>query len=706
MWSKLLANTAIRRNAMKQKLIRSTYGPNLSAFSARSLTASLAAFMLWGGEIQLEARSDIRSDSFTDLTELSLEELTNIRVTSVSKKSQKLSQAPAAIFVITDKEIARSGATSLPEALRMSPGLNVARVSKSIWAISARGFNDQFANKLLVMMDGRSVYTPLFSGVYWDVQDTLLEDIDRIEVIRGPGATLWGANAVNGVINILTKSARDTQGLLASAGGGGEERIFASFRYGGKLRPELHFRVYGKYFERDGSRLASGGTAHDAREFGQGGFRLDWNPGESDRLTLQGDYYKGNGRQVTPQFSLLPPYTAEIPETFDVSGGNILGRWGHRFSSESDLTLQFYFDHTTRDMLVVGEERDTFDIDFQHRFQAGKRHEIVWGGGYRHSKDRLRDSYGVQSLRDARGLDLANAFVQDEITIIPERLALTIGTKLEHNDFTGYEIQPSGRFSWTLKEGHTFWASASRAVRTASRAEHDARLITSVIPPSPFNPLATLLTIEGDTDFGSEVLNAYELGYRLQPGSRVTIDLAGFYNRYQSLRGINASSPLVNFVPLPHVVLPLTFANNMSGHTHGVELTGTWQATDRWRIQANYSYLEIVLNSPSNDMSPDATQTEGESPEHQFSLRSYVDLPKRMKFYAGLRYVSTLPNLIIDRYTELDLRLGWRPNKTFELAIVGQNLLHGAHAEFPGRFFSIQATEVERSIHGKVTLRF
>ena len=670
-------------------------------------TFGYAFFMMLGLNAELTAESDALYGAPFDLTGLSLEELVNIKVTSVSRKAQKLSRAPVAIFVITQKDIKRTGVTSIPEALRISPGLNVARVNKSIWSISARGFNSQFANKLLVMVDGRSVYTPLFSGVYWDVQDTLLEDIDRIEIIRGPGATLWGANAVNGVINIMTKRAEDTQGLLLSAGRGGEEGVFAGFRYGDKVGSKLHYRVYGKYFSRDESVQTDGSAAHDAREMEQVGFLLDWKPTDTDFVTFQGDFYTGYGKQVAPSFTLVPPYLQEIPETVDVSGGNALVRWTHKFSPGSDSVLQLYFDRASREMILIGEVRNTFDVDFQHRFRAGRRHEIVWGGGYRFSEDQLKESYEVRSIRDeGRGVDLFSAFVQDEIELLAERLAVTVGTKLEYNDFTGFEFQPSARILWTPTDGHTLWASVSRAVRTPSRAEHDIRLVPEVLAPTPISSLPLKLEISGNPDFGSEKLTAYEIGYRIKPSIRMTLDFAGYFKKYAGLRGTTTSSIFLSPLPVPHLVLPMTFSNSLSGCTYGAEVSAAWQATDRWRLQLSYSYLEMELRSTEGESTLLATMTENESPENQFSLRSSLDLPKQLYLDSTLRYVDYLPGVDIDSYLELDLRLGWRPRRNFELSIVGQNLLQQSHTEFPVQLLTVQSTGVERSIHGKVTLRF
>ena len=358
-------------------------------------------------------------------------------------------------------------------------------------------------------------------------------------------------------------------------------------------------------------------------------------------------------------------------------------------------------------MISIGEVRNTFDVDFQHRFRAGRRHEIIWGGGYRFSEDQLKESYEVRSIRDeGRGIDLFSAFVQDEIELLAERLAVTVGTKMEYNDFTGFEFQPSARILWTPNDRHTLWASASRAVRTPSRADHDIRLIARVDAPTPFSPLPLKLEITGKPAFGSEVLTAYEVGYRIKPSVRMTLDFTGYFNKYAGLRGTTASSIFLSPLPVPHLVFPMTFSNSLSGRTYGAELSAAWQATDRWRLQLTYSYLEMELRSTEGERTLLSTMTENESPENQFSLRSYLDLPKQLNLDSTLRYVDYLPGLDIDSYLELDLRLGWRPRKDLELSIVGQNLLQQSHAEFPARFLTVQSTEVERSIYGKVTLRF
>ncbi|HJT81348.1 MAG TPA: TonB-dependent receptor, partial [Chthoniobacterales bacterium] len=495
-----------------------------------------------------------------ELKKLSVEQLLDIDVTSVSKYPQKLSAAAAAVAVLTPDDLERSGVTNIPDALRLVPGLDVAQVDAHTWAISSRGFNDIFANKLLVLMDGRTLYTPLFSGVFWEVQDTFLQDIDRIEVVRGPGATLWGANAVNGVINVITKSARDTQGTLIFGGGGTEELGFGGARYGAKINDETFIRIYAKYNNRDSSLLPNDTDADDAWDMFRSGFRLDWEPGKADSLTFQGDIYAGHEDEVYTVPTVAFPFAGIVASRDNVAGGNLLGRWTERFSATSDITMQAYWDRTVRNSAVFHETRDTGDIDFQHRFGLGEHQEVIWGLGYRVTHDDVENSLNVSLFPDSRTLNLYSGFVQDDITILPDRLRLTIGSKFEHNDFTGFEIQPSGRISWTPVQSQTVWGSISRAVRTPSIAENDLRL--NPAPPIPVPP--GTLTIFGNPAIDSEELIAYEIGYRCQPFYQLTFDLSAFYNDYDKLRSIE---PLT-----PGPIGPSTARNLLFGEAYGTEI--------------------------------------------------------------------------------------------------------------------------------------
>ena len=646
------------------------------------------------------------------LLNLSIEELMQITVVTASRQSQKLNQVPSAVFVITGEDIRRSGATSIPEALRMAPGVQVERSSTDKWAVSIRGFNGVYANKLQVLMDGRSIYNPLFAGVQWEQHDTLLEDIERIEVIRGPGATLWGSNAVNGVINITTKNAKDTQGGLLTGGGGSEERRFGGVRYGTKWGDGAYGRVYAKSFDRDGFVDASGRDAPDDWQAGQAGFRVDWQASGQDTLTVQGDIYRGDAGQITSLNSLVPPYMQTFDERVDFSGGNLLARWQRTFSPSSELALHVYYDRTEREERAVGERRDTFDFDLQHRFAFGERQDIIWGLGYRFSRDRIRNSAELGFIPDSQDVNLFSAFIQDEITLVEDRLRLMLGSKFEHNDYTGFEIQPNVRLLWTPDERHAFWAAVSRAVRTPSRVDMDFHNNLSVIPPdTPINPqpLPILLMVNGNPDLRSEEVVAYELGYRFNPIARFSLDIAGFYNVYDRLRttGILAP-PMFETTPLPpHLVLPLQFENQMHGHTYGVELAANWQPLDWWRLRSAYTYFQadLSLDAGSTDVLS-LSLAEGSSPKHQFSLLSSMDLSNNLELDLWFRYVGALRDPPVDSYTTLDARLAWKPRRDFELSIVGQNMFDSPHLEFGSVFTNSVATEVERGVYVQFDWRF
>jgi iron complex outermembrane receptor protein len=656
------------------------------------------------------------ADEFFDL---SLGELLTLEITSVSRKAEPISHAAAAVFVITRDDLRRSGVTTIPEALRMVPGVQVARIDANKWAITARGFNGRFANKLLVLMDGRSVYTPLFAGVYWDVQDTLLEDIERIEVIRGPGATLWGSNAVNGVINIITRSAADTQGLLLSAGAGDEERGFAGGRYGGALGEHGHYRVYAKAFERDASVDADSGRDNgDDWGAARTGFRMDLVPGERDTLTVQGDYYQGRSGETVEVSSLEPPYLHTADRDQDLSGFDVLAHWQRALSGTDDLGLQVYYDHTDRDWALLGEERDTVDLELQYRTQRFEGHDLILGLGYRRTSDDLSPSFSASTDREERSDELFSAFVQDDIELSPERFTLTVGTKLEHNDYTGFEYQPNLRMLWTPDRRRTWWASVARAVRTPSRADHDANLALVVAPPgAPGNPtpVPQVVRIIADEDTDSEVLMAYEAGFKWQAGRGLNVDLAVFYNDYDALRSSHIGNPVCEPAGTPpgcffaappptNLLIPVALGDRASGTSHGLELAADWRPHPKWRLQAAYSYLEMDLEADTGFFAADS---EDIAPSHQLSLRSWLNPRADTDLDLWLRYVDELDGFgtqSIDAYWELDARAAWRPRKGLELAVVGQNLLEDRHAEFVSELGDVPLSEVERSVYVQVRL--
>ncbi len=627
-----------------------------------------------------------------DLSDLSLEDLMNIEVTSVSKQPQKLSDSAAAIFVITQDDIRRSGVTSIPEALRLAPGVHVAHIDSNKWSISIRGFNSRFSNKLLVLMDGRSVYTPLYSGVYWDIQDTMLEDIERIEVIRGPGATLWGANAVNGVINIISRNSADTQGTMFSAGTGSREKLFGSGRFGGTIGTDTSYRIYGKYFDRD-KFTADNHDADDGWNSLRGGFRLDSRLADADYLTVQGDIYDNESDQTMSVSMFQPPYRKIFAETTDQSGGNLLLRWRREFSETAGLEAQAYYDRTERNEYALHQKINIYDFDLQHHFQVKTSQEIIWGMGYRFYRDDLRGSQTISfSNTNHRNDDLFNAFIQDDIAVVPQQLHLIIGSKLEHNAYTGYEIQPNGRLLWTPSKDHACWAAVSRAVRTPSRVEHDS-VVQIVIPPQGRMPGPMIMEMKGSDNYDSEKLVAYELGYRFLGIDNLSIDIAAYYNDYDDLQTFETTN-----------MTEIAIKNLMDGAAYGFEAAIDWQPLDWWRLQAAYAYenVSLELNGNSTDYTT-LESAEKNVPHNLASLRSSIDLPADMELDIWCRYVDALRGQRIDSYINMDVRLAWQAKAGLEVSLVGQNLLDNEQPEYNKSNMGNQPTEVPSGLYLKAT---
>jgi iron complex outermembrane recepter protein len=638
------------------------------------------------------ALADSSATTIGQLKQLNVEDLMNVEVTTVTRHPEKLLQSASAIQVITQEDIRRSGATSIPEALRLADNLQVAQKNSHDWAISARGFNTDLGNKLLVMIDGRTVYTPLYSGVFWDVQDYLLEDIDRIEVISGPGGALWGANAVNGVINIITKSAKDTQGGYADASGGSEPQDAAGVRYGGLLGTDTQFRVYSKYFDRGDEVQTDGTSASDSWHQGRAGFRIDSEASAQDKLTVQGDYYDSHENEPTGG-------------TADSSGSNLLGRWTRTGSNDSEMSLQSYFDQThladpAPPILTAGvpitpagtfyDDLTTYDADFQHRLRLDARDVLTWGLGFRHTHDSVVNAPSLGFFPTVLDQNLYSAFIQNEFSL-QSNLSFTIGTKLEHNDYTGFEFEPDARISWTLDSSQNLWAAVSRAVRTPSRIDHD---LTEGTPPY-------LVILKGGSDFTSETLIAYELGYRAQLTSKFTTSVSTFYNQYNDIRSTSFT---------PDTIIPLYFANNLEGDTYGLEFSSNYQVTGAWSLHAGYTLLRENLRVKPGQFDLSNATNETADPKHQFSIRSSLNLPRRVELDANLRWVDTLlinngPTLgTVPSYFDLDTRLAWHAGERFELSLTGENLLHSHHPEygFPGP----TRVEIQRSAYAKLAWRF
>jgi iron complex outermembrane receptor protein len=605
------------------------------------------------------------------LKQLSVEELMNVEVYSASRHLERTQTTPSAIFVLTNEDIRRSHATSVPEALRLVPGVQVGRVDANKWAVSMRGFNSREANKLLILVDGRSIYDPLFSGMLWESQDFMLEDVDRIEVIRGPGGTLWGANAYNGVINIVTRAAADSLGALGAVTAGNEEKYTVAARYGWRPSDRQAARVYVKAYERD-TGYAATIAPYDASRMRRGGFRWDWSDGERNQLRISGDAFTADtGIRENP---------AQVQDV-EHEGRNVLTHWNHALSPENSVQAQFYYDHVDYTSFGFTQHRDTYDLELQQSVQAGSRHLIVWGAGARSMYDDT--SSGLPGLVDVlplhRADNLTDVFAQDTLSLVPERLNLTVGLKYERTDYAPSEWLPNVRLAWTPTPEQTWWMAAGEATRVPSRLESD---------------LTFFSTVRIGDAFRAEHVRAYELGQRQLVSPHFWYDIALFYNDYDDLRTGEAGGQLGNL---------------MRGHSSGVEVALRWEPTDHWRIDTAYTWLAMGLNlDPASTSDPgQLAYIEGLAARNQASLRSALDLPHGVQLDTTLRYVGRLASLNYPAYTELDLGLTWTARPGMDLTLVGQNLLDAHHPEQAFAFSgSGMATDVQRGVYGRVTWQF
>jgi len=635
-----------------------------------------------------------------DLTTVGLEAVMDMEVSSVSKKPERLVDTPAAVTVITAAEIRRSGAQSLPELLRLVPGVQVARINSNEWAVGVRGFTSALSRSLLVLIDGRSVYSPLFAGVYWDTQDVLLEDIERIEVIRGPGSTVWGANAVNGVINVITRSAQRSQGNFISMSGGNEERLRVAARSGYETSSGIGIRSYLKYFDRS-AEYHGDGDEFDGWHMTRAGVRADADPKERDHLTLQASAYDGAVGDRSTLSDYSAPYTRTVREDSDLWGGDLMGQWRHRTERGSSFELDFYYDLTHRAQPGFSEDRNTIDFEFRHQGRLGQRNAIIWGAGYRRTAGNTDSTSTIQFVPEDRTDDLVSAFVLDQMEIVPSRLTLTVGSKFEHNDYSGFDYQPSLRLLATPTPTQSLWCGVSKALRVPSRIEEDFSATGLLEPSTP-----TFIRVLGTKDFEPERLIAYELGYRVQPKSWLFVDLALFYNDYAHLLSLEPGTPFFETTPAPpHAVVPLFLGNGMKAQTRGAELAVEWKPRETLRFTGAYAYLDLDL-TPDDDSQDTSTEpsTEGSSPRHTASLRSSIDLPRKIDLDVTLRRVGSLPSQSVDAYTEMDLVIRHFLPGGLEASLAGNNLLSSRHAEFAGgRPGSI---EIRRSLYAQVVWRW
>jgi iron complex outermembrane receptor protein len=643
----------------------------------------IAVLLILAGAAGNAARAqDTTNNSEEQLKQLSLEQLGDLEVTTQSKAPQQVWKTPAAIYVITQEDIKRSGAANIPEALRLAPGVEVARVNASTWSVGIRGFGTDLSRSVLVLMDGRSVYSTFQAGTFWDTQDTVMEDIDRIEVIRGPGGTVWGPNAVNGVINIITKKSQDTQGVLVSAGGGNVEQGFLSARYGGSNTKGLSYRIYGKEFNRSAGFHADGNN-YDAWRSGQGGFRLDWTKSPRDSFTLQGDIYDVRAGDNVQLINYSAPFSQVVNGIAALSGGNILGRWTKTFREGEDIQVQAYYDRTNRYEPNVGDLRNTFDVDYVQRFQAGALNHLSWGLGARASQGHeLAPTTGLFFTPNRRTDTLYTGFIQDDFSIVPNRLVFELGTKLLRTNYTSLEPEPSLRFLWTPTDTQSVWLAATRAVRTPSDVDENFNLSGFIGVAQDGLPF--FARFEANPNFKSEKLYGYELGYRGLMRKNVYLDLAAFYNQYYDLfsEDIIGATFLENAPAPPHHLLPAHFGNGLVGSTTGGEIAPEWRPTSFWRLRGSYSFLHMGLKKGAGSLDVGtAPGIEGSSPEHQVLMQSSFDLPKRVSFDFDYRYVSALPGLAVPDYSTADARLGWTIGHHWELSIAGRNLLQPEHLE-------------------------
>ena len=647
------------------------------------------------------------SQQTPDLTQKSLEDLMNIQVTSVSKKEQRTSQAAAAVFVISREDIRRSGALNIPDLLRIVPGLDVAQIDAGRWAITARGFNGQYSDDLLVLIDGRTVYTPIFAGVFWDSQNVALDTIERIEVIRGPGAAVWGSNAVNGVINIITRKADATHGGYVAGGlgyiGTGPEALV----YDGKVGGLGAYRINAEGFHYNSLPTFGGIDGRDDWRLVHGGFRTDSTFSARDSLTTEGEVYRGNsGEMATVPVSLAPPETATIALHDIYSGWNLLTRWNRTISPQSDTSLQVYFDRTSRNDSTYNFDLNTLDIDFQHHLLWGARQDIVWGLGYRVSSDGSSPTLRIVLTPNDRVTQLFSSFVQDEITLLPDSLSLSLGARLEHNDYTGFDFQPSARTVWTLNSKNMVWGAISGADRTPSRLDTGIRFNYAALP-GPGN-LPMLVSLFGNPNYKNVRLTAFEVGYRNTWTSTFSVDSTVFYNRYRDVDSVEPGATTIETNSAPvHLLVPSTLGNGLHGETHGLELFANWKVTSFWTLSPGYAFLSMHLHpfAGSQDFT-DAAGDEGGAPDHQAQLRSSVSSPRNLQWNTAAYFVNRLPSPGIPSYTRLDTGLIWRAGEHVSLSVEGQNLLKCRHPEYAGPSSSVQTDMMWRAVYARLMWSF
>ncbi len=676
--------------------------------------ASLLCLCSWGFSPAVKAETA----QINELFNMSLEDLMETEITSATKRSQSLLRTAAATYVISEEDIRRSGVSTIPEVLRIVPGISVAQIDANKWAISSRGFNDLYSKYLLVLIDGRSIYTPTSSSVHWNTLDYPLEDIKRIEVIKGPGAALWGANAVNGVINIITKRASETRGIAVSIETGNKQKILSA-RHGGKISQTGRYRFYVKAREENSSASTSTHSENDNWDMFHTGFRVDWRKYYEDAFTLQGDFYSGTEGTTLNYPTTTPPFSAVDVASTETSGLNFLARWTKTYSSTSEWTLQSYYNQHEREEIVTNdrpsqETHETIDIDFQHRIQTLFHQQIVWGLNLRYIRETRRQSFRFSLFDNNSTTIQVGAFVQDEISLIDKRLSAILGGKVEYFELAGIEFQPNARLMWTPTPTHTIWASVAQAMRNPTKVEQEAKINTAVYPGDQCNNgNLCVIQYQGNRDINPEKLNAaYEIGFRSAITHTFSYDLALFYNQYTNLISSEKKAQYAsNEFGVPVEIIPHQFVNDTKGTTRGLELSSMWQASSAWRLLAGLSILDMNIETTNN------FDINRASPRKQFNLRSYYNFSPNIEFDTLAYFVSDLSIVTknpekteyvlktIEKYWRLDLRLAWTPRKTSSAVLGVRNLLDRVHREFSNSPFII-ANEVKRNFYLKLTQYF
>lgn len=636
------------------------------------------------------------------LSTMSVEDLLNIEVTSVSKTEQKLSQTASAIYVITQEDIQRSGATNIPDLLRMVPGMDVGQINASSWAISARGLNELYSHELLVMVDGRTVYTPTSGGVYWDVVDLPLEDIARIEVIRGPGGSVWGANAVNGVVNIITKKASESKGAMVVAGGGNLDQGFGTLQYGGSAGQSTNYRVYSKYFNQGQLPGATGANGADAWRLVRGGFRSDTNLSTRNSLSFQGDIYLGQeGLFAKSLSSVTMPSLMQSPEEVNLTGGSLQMVWKHTYSARSDTSLQISYDQYRRNHILV-DKRGTVDIDFTHHLLWGERQNVVWGVGYRYLASKSDGSLAYFLVPANLNIQLFSSFVEDEIAVVRNRLYLTAGTKVEHNYYTGFGVMPSIRAAWLPTAHQTVWAAASRALRTPAENDAAGRVTFGGFTAADGTPV--LVGLVGNPKLADERSTIYELGSRITLSDRLSVDLAAYYTDWDNQETSEPVAPFFEAVPAPpHLVLAQENENLMYGETHGLEAFAKWKISSLLTLSPGYAFERIHEHlDPSSQDTTSVAAAEGSSPVNSAQLRSHLSLPRGLAWDASAYFVGRIADPVVPSYTRLDTGLAWQAAERLSFSIFGQNLLNNERLEYVDASQSTAFTLMKRSAYAKM----